>query len=240
MTRRNFIKHGSLWVAGAAALIEAPPLLAAVGFDAYVNGGYQTATYSYTPSTPNSMVVLAIWNDSGLTGTPTYGGSPMTLATTHAATHPFGGNIFLYYILGAAASSAVISLAWAGQIVSGAFAVNGQNAVQPDSVAPYETGSQDGSGDCALAFTTIANNVYAIGAYGCSVTLSSNSANGTYIGSGNFDSYHLVRSTNPISPAGAFTLNARGANSSALYDAIGFSIKPSVSTAQVKHKVTQQ
>lgn len=203
------------------------PARGAIAFGTYTYGAYQTTSYSYTPVGANSEVILALWHDNAIVTAPTFGGVTMTRATTHAATHPFAGSLSIYYLLGVGAGSATLSITNPGQVISGIFSVSGQSGTQPDSTATFVTSTMDGSGDAALAFTTVHNNSFAIAVYGCSTSLATSTTTGTFIGGdASFQSFAIFASAAAISPAGAYTVKGRGVASGAAYDAVGMSISP--------------
>ncbi len=218
-----------------AALVLILPAQAAIAPDTFAHqyaAGLNSFNINATGS--NLAAVCGIWSDSTITSA-TFGANAMSLVVSNAVTHGLGGTIFVYQITAVAAGSNTIAVLSPGQTVVGCMTITGaKQTAQPDAIAPYISSVQDAVPEAALPVTTVADGSMVIGVYVGNVSLiNTPSSNGTWIGAVDFSAFYMWRSTNPVTPAGAFSLEAGGNSMGAAYEAMGVSMAPVASAVTV-------
>lgn len=219
---------------------------AAVAYDAnelipYTGSGGNSVSHTGTGS--NLVAVLLVWSD-GTVSSVTYGGTTMTLATSHAVTHAFTATMSIYVMPNAPSGSKTVSYSSTGQSTGNIITFSGASGTQPDATA-YVSSTQAGMGDATLPVTTVTNNSIIVGMFGSSnnINAASINSNGTFIGAEQFGTSFDWYTTSPVTPAGSNSLiassNSAGQNGTA-FEAVGISIAPFTAPAggTIFHKIT--
>lgn len=191
-------------------------------------------SFNITATGSNLAAVCVFWSDSTITSA-TFGGNAMSFVVSNAVTHGLGGTVFIYEITAVTAGVNVVAVTSPGQTIVGCLTLTGaKQTAQPDATGAYISGVQDSGTEAAMPITTVANGSMVIGVYVSNVTLLvSPSSNGTFVGRDDYGAWYMWRSTSPVTPAGAFTLQARGTVVGAAYEAIGVSMAPAASSVIV-------
>jgi hypothetical protein len=224
------------------ALLLALPSFGTVAVDNYKDAGYQgagTHTTSIIANGANLGCMVSVWYRSGTISSVICGGNSMTRIQTVAAC---GATVdtWLYFGEGLNAGPVAVSLNATVESQYSVITFNGANQKgQPDATTGVIAGTA-GSDGAPLPITTAANNALVIGTFCLGANSTSATSNGTWIGRDTV-SLKYWRSISDVTPAGDFTLQGAGGDSSALgygYQAFGLSIAPLASNTAANPSIT--
>jgi hypothetical protein len=219
----------TLLLAALLCLPAALPVVGAVSFDNYKDGGYQgpgTHTTTIVASGTNLGCIVVAWYRGGSTGIPMCGGNAMTKIGTFTDGWPATVDMWIYSGAGLTAGTLTASVTATVESILEVLTVNGANqSGQPDAVAATVSGTTTVNG-IGLPITTVANNSLVLGVFSEGAASHNPSSTAIWIGDDANAGLRFWRSTADVAPAGAFTLQALGgANGYAVYGS-GLSISP--------------
>ncbi len=200
-----------------------------ITFDNYTNVPYVGSganSVSHTATGSNLFAVLTIWSDGTLSSVQ-YAGNAMTLATSHAVTGAVPGSEYIYIYIGPPSGTSTVSFSSTGQSTGSVWTFShAKQSGQPDAVAAYISGTITAN-EAALPITTVADKSYVLGVYASASFIETTpSSNADNKGNQDFQTAYNWLSTATVTPAGAFTLEAKSSTTSVGYEAIGISIAP--------------
>ena len=194
------------------------------------NGGFvnsvtsQTVAFNVGSGTDRYLVVGFMASQS--VSSVTYAGNSMTQINT--VTSPGGVPIYFYGLVNPTSGSnnVVITIGSSGYIGSIFISFNNADQATPIDVSSSETSTA--SNTVSTAITTVTDGTYTVAFWrdDSGRTVTSNGAGTTMVYSSGGTGYHMARSTNPKSPAGATTLDGIAATSTPTWGALIIAIRP--------------
>ncbi len=193
--------------------------------------GSTTLSWQFT-NHGNIFILGALFNTNTVTGSATYGGQSMT-ATSNSPTDIDSANrLYVWYLSNPPTGNNTVTVTTSGGAlyrVRGVTLAGAALSGQPDSVGNVTVASGVGA---TTTVTTVNDKAWLVGI--CRETINGNTSAGyltSLLDAGESSTVGLYQSSiNPISPAGAATLNCTTSPSNAAIGIIGIAVIPTLNT----------